>query len=73
MKKRIIIFLCVMFAIISLVPIPMRLKDGGTVRYQALLYSVSKVHRLSDVDSEKEFEEGWIISVLGMEIYNDVD
>lgn len=47
MKKRKRIIICVLLAILLLIPIPLRLKDGGTVKYQALLYSVSKVHRLA--------------------------
>ncbi|RRD95230.1 hypothetical protein EII17_04100 [Clostridiales bacterium COT073_COT-073] len=72
MKKRIVLAICVILVIILLVPIPMRLKDGGTVKYQALLYSVSKVHRLAPLESEKEYEEGMIINILGIDIYNDV-
>lgn len=73
MKKRKRIIICVLLAILLLIPIPLRLKDGGTVKYQALLYSVSKVHRLAPPEAEKEYEEGMIIEILGMEIYNDVE
>ena len=31
MKKKVMIGICVLLAIVLLVPIPMRLKDGGTV------------------------------------------
>ena len=52
-KFRNIIIILLLF--ILLFPIPMRLKDGGSIRFQALLYSVTKVHRLND-DSEAENE-----------------
>ena len=73
MKKKNVYIVCALLAIIFLIPIPLRLKDGGTVEYKALAYSVSRVHRLADVKAEKEYEEGIIIKVLGIEVYNDVE
>ena len=72
MKKRIIIIICVLLAIVLLVPIPLRLKDGGTVVYQAVLYRVEDVRRL-DHNAENGYIEGIVITVLGFEIYNDVE
>ena len=46
MKKKVMIGICVLLAIVLLLPIPMRLKDGGTVVYRAVLYQVEDVHRL---------------------------
>ena len=66
--------ICVLLAIVLLVPIPMRLKDGGTVVYHAVLYQVEDVHRLGAVDTaEDEYLEGMIVRILGMEIYNSVE
>lgn len=71
MKKKVIIFVCIILVIVLLLPIPMRLKDGGTVKYQAILYSISDVHRL--VPSELgDYEDGIIIEILGMQIFNNV-
>lgn len=67
--KKIII---IVFLLILLIPIPMRLKDGGTVEYRAILYKISKVHRLN-VYSETGYHDGLIIEVLGMQIYNNVE
>ena len=72
MKKRIIIAICVLLAIVLLVPIPLRLKDGGTVVYKAVLYSVEDVHRL-DHHSENGYIEGIVINVLGFEVYNSIE
>ncbi len=71
MKKKVIIIICIVLVFILLIPIPMHLKDGGTVKYQAILYSVSKVHKLP-MEEDEDYEEGTIIEVLGMEIYNNV-
>ena len=66
--------ICVLLAIVLLVPIPMRLKDGGTVVYHAVLYQVEDVHRLGVVDTaEDEYLEGMIVRILGMEVYNSVE
>ena len=74
MKKKVMIGICVLLAIVLLVPIPMRLKDGGTVVYHAVLYQVEDVHRLGAVDTaEDEYLEGLIVRILGMEVYNSVE
>ena len=73
MEKRNVAIVCILLVIILLIPIPLRLKDGGTVVYKALAYSVSRVHRLASVKAEKEYEEGIIIKVLGIEVYNNVE
>ena len=80
MKKKIIILIIVIVLFILLVPIPMHLKDGRTVEYKALLYTVSKVHRLNLIpieemekeENNKGYEDGIIIEILGFEIYNNV-
>ena len=74
MKKKVMIGICVLLAIVLLIPIPMRLKDGGTVVYHAVLYQVEDVHRLAAVDTaEDEYLEGMIVRILGMEVYNSVE
>ena len=74
MKKKAMIGICVLLAIVLLVPIPMRLKDGGTVVYHAVLYQVEDVHRLCAVDTTgDEYLEGMIVRILGMEVYNSVE
>ena len=45
-SKKIWILIIVIIALILLFPIPMRLKDGGSIRFQAALYSVTKYHKL---------------------------
>ena len=74
MKKKVMIGICVLLAIVLLGPIPMRLKDGGTVVYRAVLYQVEDVHRLGAVDTAgDEYLEGMIVRILGMEVYNSVE
>lgn len=73
MKKKVIIGICILLAIVLLIPIPMHLKDGGTVVYNAVLYQVEKVHRI-DTKPTKEIDylEGTIVKILGIEVYNNV-
>ena len=74
MKKKLIIGICILLVVILLIPIPMRLKDGGTVAYTAILYPVEDVHRLNpDIESEQEYLEGTIVKILGVEVFNNVE
>lgn len=70
MKKAIVI-VCILIALVLLIPFPTRLKDGGTVHYDAILYDVYDVHCLS-VDEGKDFDEGIIVDIFGVEIFNNV-
>ena len=77
MKKKIFIILCIIFTLL-LIPIPSKMKDGGTVHYNAILYSVYDVHRIKPVDVpnedgtyETEYIEGTVIKILGYEVFNN--
>ncbi|MBQ4274560.1 MAG: hypothetical protein IJB94_06290 [Clostridia bacterium] len=78
MKKALIIIL-ILVALILLFPIREQAKDGGSVRYNAILYDVYDVHRikpaeepLADGTFETEYLEGIIIEMFGVEIFNNV-
>lgn len=79
MKKRIFKIVClVLVALILLVPIPVHYKDGGTVSYNAVLYSVTKVHSIgggrytADGELEMGYEVGTSVRVLIFPVYDDV-
>ena len=74
MKKKVIVGICILLIICLLIPIPMRMKDGGTVVYAAALYQVEDVHRLHFDSSTEEtsYIEGTIVRILGIEVYNNV-
>lgn len=67
MKKRWVKIAAIAVALVLLFPIPMRYKDGGSVKYQAVLYSVTDVHRLAPGGG---FEEGIVVEVLGMQVFS---
>lgn len=73
-KKKLLLAVCILLALILLFPVPQRLKDGGSVEYNAILYSVTNVHRLNpDLTSEQEFITGITVEILGVEIFNNAD
>lgn len=71
MKKKWIVIVCVILLALSLIPIRMGLKDGGSVRYQAVLYNVTDVHRFRD-DEVGAYEDGITVEILGFEVFNNV-
>ena len=79
MKKKIIIAVILLAVVVLLFPIRTQLKDGGTVQYTAVLYRVSKVHRLISIEEMeqegkiKEFDDGITVELLGFEIFCNVE
>lgn len=80
MKKKVLITIVIVAIILILLfPIRLQLKDGGTVEYKALLYKVSKVHRLISIEEMekegkiKEYDDGLVVEILGFEIFNNVE
>ena len=69
MKKKIIIAVIVLVLAVLLFPIRSQLKDGGTVQYTAILYGVSKVHRLISIEEMeregkvKEYYDGYTVEL----------
>ena len=72
MKSSTIAVLGVFLALVLMIPIPIHMKDGGTVEYRAVLYRVTDVHRIHH-EIDGGYLDGTIVEVLGMEIYNDVE
>ena len=73
MKKKVIIII-LFILILLLIPIPFKLRDGGSTEYRAILYSVTKYNRLSEIvdDGTTKYISGTEIKVLGFEVYNDI-
>lgn len=70
MKKGFIIA-CLLITLVCLIPFPSKAKDGGTIHYNAVLYDVYDVHRIS-IEENKDFDEGIVVEILGYEIFNNV-
>lgn len=73
MKKRVVVIIAAVLLVILLFPIKQSLKDGGTVEYNAILYSVVKEHSMTlSEQGEKGYNVGTRVRVLFFEVYNDV-
>ena len=79
MKKKIVIGIVVFVILVLLVPIRLQMKDGGSVQYKAVLYSVTKYHQITMKEGSEEdgivesgYRVGWGVEVLGLEIFNNV-
>jgi len=72
MKKKVILIVIIILLLILLFPIPMRLRDGGSIRFQALLYNVTIYHQLNH-QTESGYVDGIGIEILGAKVLNTVD
>lgn len=81
MKKRtlIIALTLVMVSAILLFPVRLQLKDGGSIQYRSLIYSITKVHSLISEEEAiqngkvKPYNEGIIVEILGMKVFDNVE
>ena len=74
--KRILVILLVLVLAVLLFPMRLQAKDGGTVVYKSILYTVHDMHKISDVYSEDGSVEhgytvGTVIKILGFEIFDN--
>ena len=68
MRKKLLRIAIIIIAIILIIPIPISYKDGGTVEYKAILYSVTDYHSLNGVDG---YDTGIEIKILGITVYEN--
>ncbi len=71
MKRKYVVLLIVIILLALLIPIPKYLNDGGTVEYKSLIYKISVVHRSNEY-SETKYDDGVIIEILGLQVYNNL-
>ena len=75
LKKITVTVIIVAIAIFLLFPRIYSFKDGGTVVYASfgfgLLYSVEQRHRLYDEAGYAYYEIGTVITIFGIEVYNN--
>ena len=64
--------LLILVVIAMLIPMYCGFKDGGTVQYRAVLYSVTKWHHFTVQDHLQGYEIGTQVRILFWEVYNDV-
>ncbi len=74
-KSKVIRIFIAIAAVLLLVPFPVGYKDGGTVKYRAVLYCVTKQHSIAfdPLEQEDGYDIGTVVEILGFEVYNDVE
>lgn len=69
-KKKITRAVIVIIALIILLfPIKLGYKDGGTVEYKAIVYSVTDYHSIHS--AEGEYRVGYTIEIFGLEVFDN--
>ncbi len=67
---KIVIVILVIALVICLVPVRIVYRDGGSVEYKAIAYSITRYNRL-DPQDEAQRLNGWRIEILGF-VFRDV-
>ena len=77
MKNKMAIAAVIIFFVVLLFPVRYQLKDGGTIVYKSLTYSVEKVHSLTLMSemqkTGKMYNEGVRIELFGVEVYEKIE
>ncbi len=73
-KKNKRILICILISVLLLTPIPLQVKDGGSVWYKAVLYTVYDVHRIKETNAGEDIEycEGTRVEILGFTVFDNV-
>ncbi len=72
MKKKLKIIIIIMLSLIFLFPVKITYKDGGTIKYCAVLYSVTKQHSLTEQGGTSGYDAGTKVRVLFFEVFDNV-
>lgn len=68
-----ITIIALLAALALLLPVRLAYKDGGSVEYRAILYSVTKRHAMTVQNGQEGFCVGTEVRILSFEVYNDVE
>lgn len=72
MKKKLKIIISLIIALLLLVPVKEYYKDGGTIKYNAVLWSVTKHNGMTfDSDGNHGYNTGTTIRILCFKVYSD--
>lgn len=78
MRKKVVAIVTALTLVILLFPIRMNLKDGGSVQYKSLTYSITKVHSLISEEEAikqgkvKPYDDGFVVRILGIKVFDNV-
>lgn len=68
-KKKWIGIIIAIVLVVSCIPVRVPIKDGGSIRYQAILYSVTKVHEMPMEEGE-DYRNGTRVCILGIPVFD---
>ena len=75
-KKKIGIIAVLAVLIIMLIPITSHIRDGGTVKYNAILYGITKHHaiysELGSPNGKAGYNIGTTVRILWFDVYDNV-
>ena len=74
--KKILSILCILLIVLLLFPIRAQAKDGGTVEYRSMIYTVRDMHQIHHIENDDGsvtygYIVGFVIEVLGQEVFNN--
>lgn len=67
-KKLFVVIGIVILLIILLFPIKIKYKDGGSIEYKSLTYSIYNWH---SIETNNQYKCGKTISILGFDVYDN--
>lgn len=79
MKKKVLAIVAVLALVVLLFPVRMNLKDGGSVQYKSLIYSITKVHSLASEEETikegkvKPYNDGFVVEILDIKVFDNVE
>ena len=65
--------LLILVVIAMLIPMYCGFKDGGTVQYRAVLYSVTQRHEIAVQEHRRGYYIGTEVRILFWQVYDDVE
>ncbi len=72
MKRKLTTIILLIVAVILVFPIESHFLDGGTVKYNAVLWGVTKHHGITfDSDGNDGYNTGTTIRILCFDVYSD--
>ncbi|MCR5805744.1 MAG: hypothetical protein K6G68_01785 [Oscillospiraceae bacterium] len=72
MKKRVKVIIIVLICAVLFIPVPAWYLDGGTVKFTALTYSVTKQHSICSGEQGYGYNAGTRVRILFWTVYDDV-
>lgn len=73
-RKIAVVVIIVVALVILLFPIRLQKRDGGSVEYKAITYSITKYHKITSLETDEHFYfDGWRIELFGITLRDDID